>query len=200
MKKIIVFLLFWAAITSLTYSQTYKVAGIVIAAEDNLPVIGASVIIKGTTTGVITDLNGRFSIEVESNKTIQISFLGFKTYEHQVTSNVENLRVVLEMDAIFLDEVVQIGYGTVKKSDLTGAVSSVSSEQLQKLPAASIDKALQGLSPGVTVISNSGQPGSDMVVRIRGIGTINDASPLFVVDGVPVGDINFLSPNDIKST
>jgi TonB-dependent SusC/RagA subfamily outer membrane receptor len=98
-----------------------------------------------------------------------------------------------------LDEVVAVGYGTMKKRDLTGSVVSISGDDLRKLPAASVDKALQGLSPGVTAISNSGQPGSDMVIRIRGIGTTNDSSPLFVVDGVQVNNINFLSPGDIKS-
>jgi len=111
-----------------------------------------------------------------------------------------DLKITLKTNAVVLDEVVAIGYGTIKKSDLTGAVASVSGEQLRKLPSASIDKALQGLSPGVTVVANSGQPGADMVVRIRGIGTTNNASPLYVVDGVAVYSINYLSPNDIKST
>lgn len=200
MKKSIVFLLFWSAFTYIAYSQTYKVTGIVIAEEDNLPIIGANVIVKGTTKGTITDMEGRFSVDVDRNQTLQVSFLGYQPYESQITSPTSNLRVVLKTDAIILDEVIAIGYGTIRKSDLTGAVASVSGEQLRRVPAASIDKALQGLTPGVTVISNSGQPGSDMVVRIRGIGTVNDASPLYVVDGVPVGNINFLSPNDIKST
>ena len=200
MKKSIVFLLFWSAFTYIGYSQTYKVTGIVIAEEDNLPIIGANVIVKGTTKGTITDMEGRFSVDVDRNQTLQVSFLGYQPYESQITSPTSNLRGVLKTDAIILDEVIAIGYGTIRKSDLTGAVASVSGEQLRRVPAASIDKALQGLTPGVTVISNSGQPGSDMVVRIRGIGTVNDASPLYVVDGVPVGNINFLSPNDIKST
>lgn len=200
MKKSIIFLLFWAAFTCFASSQTYKVTGIVISEEDNLPIIGANVIVKGTTKGTITDIDGKFSVDIDRNQTLQVSFLGYETSDYQITSVTKDLRIVLKTDAIILDEVIAIGYGTIKKSDLTGAVASVSGEQLRKLPASSIDKALQGLTPGVTVISNSGQPGSDMVVRIRGIGTVNDASPLYVVDGVPVTSINFLSPNDIKST
>ena len=99
-----------------------------------------------------------------------------------------------------LDEVVAIGYGTMKKSDVTGAVSSIKADQLQKTPAAGIDQALQGRAAGVTVNANSGQPGAAAEVRIRGIGTTNNSAPLYVVDGVMLDNITFLSPNDIEST
>ena len=107
---------------------------------------------------------------------------------------------VLEPDNLMLDEVVAIGYGTMRKSDLTGAVSSVKADQLQKTPAAGVDQALQGRAAGVTVNANSGQPGAAAEVRIRGIGTVNNSAPLYVVDGVMVDNITYLSPNDIEST
>lgn len=195
------FLLFILFVFSFSaWAQEYKVSGILLSDDDRLPVIGATVKVKGTNKVTITDTNGQFSIPVQKNETLQFNYIGYQLTELKVSDYTAPLRVVLKTDAVALDEVIAIGYGTVKKSDLTGSVASVSGEQLRKLPSASIDKALQGLTPGVTVVANSGQPGSDMVVRIRGIGTVNDASPLYVVDGVAVGNVNFLSPNDITST
>jgi len=156
--------------------------------------------LKEQQLGTITDTNGQFSIEVQKDQTLVFSYIGYKNEDLKVINSIADLKIILKTNTVVLDEVVAIGYGTVKKSDLTGAVASISGEQLRKLPSATIDKALQGLSPGVTVVANSGQPGADMVVRIRGIGTINDADPLYVVDGVAVTSINYLSPNDIKST
>ena len=106
----------------------------------------------------------------------------------------------METDAVMLDEVVAIGYGVMKKSDLTGSVSSVKADELQRTPAANLDQALQGLAAGVTVNSSSGQPGAAAEVRIRGIGTVNNSAPIYVVDGVIVEDISFVNPNDISST
>jgi TonB-linked SusC/RagA family outer membrane protein len=136
---------------------------------------------------------------VQKNQSLVFSYIGYQNEDQKITNNISDLKITLKTNTVVLDEVVAVGYGTVKKSDLTGAVASVSSEQLNKLPASGVDKALQGLSPGVTVIGNSGQPGSDVTIRIRGIGTTNNSNPLFVVDGVMVSDIGFLSPNDIKS-
>ncbi|HET9571101.1 MAG TPA: TonB-dependent receptor [Bacteroidales bacterium] len=195
------FLLFILFVFSFsTWAQEYKVSGILISDDDQLPVIGATVKVKGSNKVTISDENGQFNISVQKNEILQINFMGYQNMELRINNYTAPLRIVLKTDAVALDEVIAVGYGTVKKSDLTGSVASVSGEQLRKLPSSSIDKALQGLTPGVTVVANSGQPGSDMVVRIRGIGTVNDASPLYVVDGVAVGNINFLSPNDIKST
>jgi len=200
MKKGIISLFIFLVFCLSSMAQEAKISGTIFSDDDKLPIIGANVTIKGTNRGTITDLNGQFSILAQRNETLVFSCLGYQNVEQIVGNSVSNLRIIMKTDEVALDEVVAIGYGTVKKSDLTGSVASISGEQLRKLPSASIDKALQGLTPGVTVIANSGQPGSDMVVRIRGIGTVNDASPLFVVDGVAVGNINFLSPNDIKST
>ncbi|MDD4968996.1 MAG: TonB-dependent receptor [Paludibacter sp.] len=199
MKKELISLFIFIVISLTAFAQEYKVSGTIISDDDKMPIIGANVVVKGTSKGTITDSNGQFTIEVQKNKSLLFSYIGYLNEEQKITNNISNLKITLKTNSVVLDEVVAVGYGTVKKSDLTGAVASVSGEQLRKLPAASIDKALQGLTPGVTVVANSGQPGSDMVIRIRGIGTTNDASPLFVVDGVMVGNINFLSPNDIKS-
>jgi len=199
MKKNIFILFIFFAFSLSTWAQEYKVSGTIVSDDDRMPIIGANVIVKGTTKGTLSDANGRFSIQVQKNQSLVFSYIGYQNADQKIINNISDLKIILKINTVDLDEVVAIGYGTVKKSDLTGSVASVSGEQLRKLPSASIDKALQGLSPGVTVVSNSGQPGSDMVVRIRGIGTTNDASPLYVVDGVMTSNINFLSPNDIKS-
>lgn len=200
MKKELISLFIFIVISLTAFAQECKVSGTVFSDDDKMPIIGANIIVKGTNKGTITDANGQFSIVVQKNQSLVFSYIGYQNQDQKITGNTSGLKITLSTNAVVLDEVVAIGYGTVKKSDLTGSVASISGEQLRKLPSASIDKALQGLSPGVTVIANSGQPGADMVVRIRGIGTTNDSSPLFVVDGVAVGSINYLSPNDIKST
>jgi len=200
MKKELITLFIFIVISLTAWAQECKVSGTILSDDDKMPIIGANVIVKGTNKGTITDSNGQFAISVEKNQNLVFTYIGYQNENIKITSNMSDLKITLKTNAVVLDEVVAIGYGTIKKSDLTGAVASVSGEQLRKLPSASIDKALQGLSPGVTVVANSGQPGADMVVRIRGIGTTNNASPLYVVDGVAVYSINYLSPNDIKST
>lgn len=186
-------------IQALAAQETYTVTGKVIGADDNLPVIGANIFIKGTTKGTITNSQGEFSMSVPPNSTIVVSMIGYESYEQLITSDNTDLTITLETDAYDLEEVVAIGYATMKKSDLTGAVASVRSEDLQETPAAGIDQALQGKAAGVTVNANSGQPGEAAVVRIRGIGTVNNSAPIYVVDGMIVDDISFLSPNDIES-
>lgn len=173
--------------------------GTVIAGDDQMPIIGANVSIEKTKTGTVTDFDGIFTLEVESGDVIEISYIGYKLVRYTVTDESEH-HFVLEADNLMLDEVVAIGYGVVKKSDVTGAVSSVRADQLQKTPASGVDQALQGRAAGVTVNANSGQPGAAAEIRIRGIGTVGDSSPLFVVDGVMVSDISFLAPSDIEST
>ena len=200
MKKEIISLFIFIVISLSGFAQECKVSGRILSDDDKMPIIGANVIVKGTNRGTITDVNGQFTIMVQKNQSLVFSYIGYQNEDQKVTESISDLKITLKTNTVALDEVVAIGYGTIKKSDLTGAVASVSGEDLRKLPSASIDKALQGLSPGVTVVANSGQPGQDMVVRIRGIGTINGADPLYVVDGVTVTSINYLSPNDIKST
>ena len=163
------------------------------------PVIGASVLVKGTSNGCSTDIDGNFVLKTTSDATIVVSYVGMKSQEVKVDGQT-TLRIVMQSTDIALDDVVVIGYGTMKKSDLTGAVSTVAADQLKKTPAANLDQALQGRAAGVTVNSSSGQPGAAAEVRIRGIGTVNNSAPIYVVDGVILDDISFLSPNDIEST
>ncbi|MBR1631696.1 MAG: TonB-dependent receptor [Paludibacteraceae bacterium] len=186
-------------IAATAYAQSVRLQGTVGASDDPFPVTGASVAVKGTSQGTITDLDGNFSLEAKKGDVLVISFVGYKSQEVKVTG-AASLNITLEPDAIGLEEVVAIGYGTMKKSDLTGAVTTVKADQLTKTPAAGLDQALQGRAAGVTVNSNSGTPGGAATIRIRGIGSaIGGNDPLYVVDGVITSDISFLSPNDIQS-
>jgi len=181
------------------HAQALTVKGVVMASDEPDPIIGANVMVKGTTNGTITDFDGNFSLDAKSGDVLQVSYMGYKSAEIKVSGS-GPLRITLEPDNVQLQEVVAIGYGTMKKSDLTGAVTSVSADQLTKTPAAGLDQALQGRAAGVTVNSNSGTPGGAATIRIRGIGSaIGGNDPLYVVDGVITSDISFLSPNDIQS-
>lgn len=181
------------------WAQSMTVTGVVMAQDEPDPVIGANVMIKGTTNGTITDFDGKFSIQAKAGDVLQISFMGYKTQDVKV-SNAGPINITLVSDNVQLQEVVAVGYGTMKKSDLTGAVTSVSADQLLKAPVAGIDQALQGRAAGVTVTTGSGQPGEAATIRIRGIGSaIGGNDPLYVVDGVITGDIKWLSPSDIQS-
>ncbi len=176
------------------------VTGVVMAEGEPDPVIGANVLVKGTTTGTITDFDGNFSLPAKAGDVLVFSYLGYKTQEVKVTAASAPIRVTLVSDNVMLDEVVAIGYGAMKKSDLTGAVTSVKAEALTKAPVSGLDQALQGRAAGVTVTTNSGQPGEAATIRIRGIGSaIGGNDPLYVVDGVITSDISFLAPNDIQS-
>lgn len=162
-----------------SFAQTVTVSGVVTSADDGLPLPGVSVVIQGTTQGTSTDLDGNYSIDVQNGQTLLFTSIGFKDQLFPISANSpRTIDVAMETDAVMLEEVVAIGYGVMKKSDLTGSVSSVKSEELQRTPAAGLDQALQGLAAGVTVTSNSGQPGAASQVRIRGIGTVNDSSPI----------------------
>lgn len=167
--------------------------------NNGIPIIGANVLIKGTTVGTITDVDGKFSLDnVSETSILVVSYMGYHTLE--VSANQPSpIKITLKEDQHALDEVIVIGYGTMKKSDVTGAISTVSEEKLSRQPVANVSSALQGLATGVSVTSNSGSPGSASTIRIRGVGTVNDAEPLFVVDGMPVTDINYLSTSDIQS-
>ena len=199
MKKRIYLIAVMAMMTLGVMAQSLTVTGVVIAQDEPDPVIGANVMVKGTTLGTITDFDGNFSIQANAGDVLQVSFMGYKPFEVKV-SNAGPIRVTLVPDNVQLQEVVAIGYGTMKKSDLTGAVTSVSADQLLKAPVAGIDQALQGRAAGVTVTTGSGQPGEAATIRIRGIGSaIGGNDPLYVVDGVITGDIKWLSPSDIKS-
>ncbi len=181
-------------------AQELQVFGTVTASDDGSPMSGVSVSVKGKSTkSTSTDTNGRYRLQLSGPGVLVFSYMGYRSVEVSVNTTGE-LNLTMDTDATVLDEVVAIGYGTVRRSDLTGAVTSVKAEDLKKTPAANLDQALQGRAAGVTVNANSGQPGAPAVVRIRGIGTVNDSSPIYVVDGVILSDISFLSPNDIETT
>ena len=172
-------------------------AGVVTLSDTGEPEPGVNVIITGTSTGTITDIDGNFELSVPDGKTLTISYIG---YQSQTVSPSGNMNIVLQPEESILEEVVAVGYATMKKSDVTGAISSVKSEQLQRTPASGVDQALQGRAAGVTVNASSGQPGQAAQVRIRGIGSaLSSNDPIYVVDGAIVTDISFLSPNDIAS-
>ena len=199
MSKRIYLLSLMVMMTLGMWAQSITVTGVVMAQDEPDPVIGANVMVKGSTTGTITDFDGNFSLQAKAGDVLQVSFMGYKTQEVKVTGS-GPMRITLVSDNVQLQEVVAIGYGTMKKSDLTGAVTSVSADQLLKAPVAGLDQALQGRAAGVTVTSNSGQPGEGATIRIRGIGSATGQNdPLYVVDGVITGDIKWLSPTDIKS-
>ncbi len=166
--------------------------------ESSNPIPGANVLIKGTTVGTSTDADGRFSISVpDANSTLVISFIGYVSKEVTVGNQTE-INVMLEADVRQLGEVVVVGYGTQKKASVTGSIASVYAEEIRQQPVVNISQALQGRVAGVTVVNN-GAPGEAPLIRVRGVGTINNASPLFVVDGFPTSDINSFNPKDIES-
>ena len=176
-----------------------KLQGTVTAAADGEPLIGVTVKIAGTNILTVTDIDGHYAIDASKAGKLEISYIGCRTKVVPFTTS-STIDAILEDDVNQLDEVVVIGYGTMKKSDLTGSVASISAENLKKTPAANVDQALQGRAAGVTVNASSGQPGQAAEVRIRGIGTVNNSAPIYVVDGVITDNISFLSPNDIEST
>ena len=179
--------------------QAVPVSGKVIG-PDGQGVPGATVVVKGTTIGTATDANGNFTLNVPNGTgTLVVSFIGYKTQEAPI-NNRSTVNVNLATDAKALQEIVVVGYGTQERADVTGAISSVQGEALERIPTPTIAQALQGQTPGVQVTANSGAPGAGSSIRIRGAGTIGNNNPLYVVDGVQVeGNINYLNSNDIAS-
>lgn len=169
--------------------------------ENGEPLEGVTVIVKGTITGVITDSNGDYEIEVPSDaETLVFSYVGMLTQEIPIEDRSE-ISITLQEDILGLEEVVVIGYGTMRKSDLTGAVSSVSAEEIDDIPVQTIDQALRGRVPGLRITKRSGQPGASSIARIRGINSIQGGNnPLIIVDGFPItGGLDFIDPNDVAS-
>ena len=162
------------------------------------PIIGANIRIKGTTTGTITDIDGNFSIEAEPQSVIEVSYIGYLTQE-TVINNQKSIRFLLKEDTKTLDEVVVIGYGVQKKADLTGSVANINTEKLNTQSNANIGQALQGKIAGVDIVSQGGAPGSGTRIMVRGVGTLNNASPLYIVDGMYMNSIDHINPNDIAS-
>ena len=176
--------------------QTKKVTGTVMDAMG--PVIGASILEKGTSNGTVTDIDGNFSLNVQPGATLVISYIGFETQEIAV-GNQSTINVTMKEDNTSLEEVVVIGYGVQKKKLVTGATVQVKGDDIAKLNTTSALTAMQSQSPGVQIVQANGQAGNSFKVNIRGIGTTGDSSPLVIIDGVAGGDLNSLNPNDIES-
>ncbi|WP_185116811.1 SusC/RagA family TonB-linked outer membrane protein [Dysgonomonas massiliensis] len=169
-----------------------------VADEQGEALIGVGITLKGSSTvGTATDIDGNYSITVPKGGILVFSYVGYESKEVAVKEGVND--VILKVNSTVMDEVVVVGYGTMKKSDITGAIASIDKDKISRQPVANVASALQGLATGVSVTSNSGTPGASATIRIRGVGTVNDADPLYVVDGMPVTDIGYLSTSDIQS-
>jgi TonB-linked SusC/RagA family outer membrane protein len=192
------FVLFFFAFSVVGYAQNVVVSGTVTDATDGIPMQGVTIRVFETNTTTVTGMNGHYSINAKTGDVLVFSFIGKITRRIEVKSDTP-INVSLQDDVVALEETVIVGYGTMKKSDLTGAVAKVSVDDLRQLSTVDVGQALAGRVAGVEVISNSGEPGSGTKIRIRGYGTINTSDPLYVVDGFPVSDIDYLSPQDIES-
>ncbi len=196
LKFFLLFVIFTAGTAAISAQTTLTGS---VFDTDNQPVVGANVVVKGTTTGVITDVNGSFTIKLPSpESTLVISFIGYNTMEVNVNGQ-KSIQVTLESEATALNEVVVTGYGVQKKVNLTGALSSVAYKELAGMPNTNISSSLQGTMAGVTALVNNGQPGRDQAtIRVRGIGTLGNSDAMVIVDGI-VGFMNDINPSDIES-
>lgn len=205
MRKFILWFVFLAVLTAQSlHAQDFLVKGKVISHEDNEPLIGVSVLQEGSTNGIVTDIYGNYTLEIKgtAKATLIFSYIGMQSQKHEVNARTGTLNVVLESDAELIDEVVVVAYGTRKKGTIAGSVATVKAEKMENVPAAGFDQSLQGQTPGLQVISNSGEPSKAAVFQIRGTNSINSGtSPLFILDGVPISssDFNTISPGDIES-
>lgn len=198
-RKSLLSLILLFCVTIASWAQQFTVQGIVKDAAGE-SVIGASVLIKGSTVGTITDLDGRFTLtEVEKGTVVEISYIGYVS-QSIVVKDGSLLNIILKEDTETLEEVVVVGYGVQKKSVVTASIAKVSSDDLGKSAPVRVDNALKGLASGVQVTTANGQPGSAAKIRVRGTGTINNSDPLYIVDGMPIdGGIDYLNPSDIQS-
>ncbi len=186
-------------ITATVFAQTVTVRGKVTESGSDEPLPGVNVVVKGSMTGTITDFDGNYSINVPPSSTLIFSFIGFAPLETEVGGRTQ-INVSLKAETIGLDEVVAIGYGTVRKRDITGSVASVQGDDLRAIPVASAAEAITGKLAGVQITATEGSPDAEIKIRVRGGGSITqDNSPLYIVDGFPVNSINDISPSDIQS-
>jgi len=199
MKNIMLFLM--ALVMSChVMAQQSRITGTVTDKKDGLGMPGVNVLVKGTTSGTITDMNGNFSLNFSGKDAVLVvSCVGYKSVELRVKGDQKSVNVVIEENSELLDEVVVVGYGVQKKKLVTGATVQVKGDDLQKLSTTNALSAMQSQSPGVTITQSSGQPGEGFKVNIRGLGTTGDSAPLYVIDGVAGGNINNLNPADIES-
>lgn len=187
----------WAAMPFLSYGQSSTVQGTV-TDENAEPLPGVNITIKGTTSGTSTDSTGSYKLSASPSDTLIFSFIGFERKTIPINGR-KTIDVTMKPSTLQSEEVVVVGYGTQKKSDLTGSVSRVQPDEVNAVPTSNLQDALQGKVAGVQITPESGAPGAKSSVKIRGIGTLNNASPLYVVDGMLVDDISFLSPSNIQS-
>ncbi|MBD5176218.1 MAG: TonB-dependent receptor [Bacteroidales bacterium] len=199
MKKLTLFLIMVLTYLGI-YAQNVNVSGTVTSSLDGEPLIGVTVMVKGTSTGTSTDVDGQFSINAKPGSTLYFSYIGYTPKEVKVSGQTSNLNITLIEDSQILDDVVVVGYGTQKKSVVTAAISQVGEETLAQTLPTNVQNALKGVTAGVTATTSNGQPGNSAQIRVRGVGTINDSNPLYIVDGMPIeGGIDYLNPSDIKS-
>lgn len=185
-------------VSIVTFAQGVTVKGTVLD-ENQEPLIGATVQVKGESTGAAADLDGNFTLKAKKNATLVVSYIGYLTQEVRLQGKTQ-VTIQLTPDSKTLDEVVVVGYGTMKKSDLTGSVASVASKDIEGFQASSVAGALGGQIAGVQITSTDGTPGAGFNISIRGVGTLTgDASPLYIVDGFEVSSIDHLSNSDIES-
>ena len=203
MKRFSLWLLFLQLGIQSALAQTYKVKGNVVSKSDNEPLIGVSILQKGTTNGVVTDIDGNYELQIQGGEaTLVFSYIGLQTQELKVNARTGVLNVAMEDDSHLMDDVVVVAYGVRKKGTIAGSVSTVKNDKLENVPAPSFDQALQGQTTGLSVISNSGEPSKAATFQIRGTNSINSGTaPLFILDGVPISssDFNTISPSDIES-
>lgn len=191
-------LLIMVLVAATAHAQGIKVSGTIVDEQSGEPLTGVTVMQKGTNNGVISDLDGKYAITVPTKSTLTFSYMGFSKKEVAVGGRT-HIDVALSPDSRQLDELVVIGYGVQKKSDVTGSISSIDGKDINNIPVSSTLQALQGRAAGVNIIQNTGAPGSNTTIKIRGTGTVNDADPLYVVDGFIVDNIDYLNPNDIAN-
>ncbi len=186
-------------LVTMVHAQVSTISGVV-TGEDGLPLPGATVQIKGTSTGTITDLDGKYSISVEgqAEPVLVFTYVGYLT-EEVVVGTQTSIDMQMSLDIMSVDEVVVVGYGTQKKSLVTGAISKISADEIASTHNVRVEQALQGKTSGVFVSQESGSPGADIKVQIRGAGTNGNAEPLYIVDGIRTGGIDYLAPTDIES-
>ena len=200
-SKLLWMLLSFLLIGMQSFSQTgtRKITGKIVNKATGEPISGASISVKNTDNTTLSDIAGNFAINAKAGETIVVSFIGYTTQSLNVNASTENLQIQLNEAYNQLNDVVVIGYGVQQKKLVTGATSQVKGEDLAKLNTTNALQALQGQAAGVNITSTSGQPGGGFKVNIRGVGTIGNANPLYVVDGVITNDITYLNNSDIAS-
>lgn len=194
--KFIIMTLLVSLVSIAVSAQEFVCSGVIVD-DQGEPVIGASVFQKGTSKGAVSDFNGEFKLQVPEGSDITISYIGYKNVEMKAAAG---MHIVMHEDNATLNELVVVGYGVQKKSVVTASIAKVGSDELAQTAPVRMDNALKGLAAGVTVTSSSGQPGAAAQIRVRGVGTINDSDPLYIVDGMPIeGGLDYVNPSDIES-